>query len=160
MFVGAGSFDAPYYRFFDSDGDEIKNFKIKVKKKYHFHRLDGAETHPFYISDSGYNSSASDSLKVKGDGGETDGITGSDVLKFRVRKSDRKEFKQSGELFYFCTSHPSMIRSFSIKGQKSFQTLEPVQEMVMEPVTSDPIGNASSAYYRIAMGSTDQLPLI
>ena len=53
-----------------------------------------------------------------------------------------------------------MISSFSIKGQKSFQTLEPAQEMVMEPVTSDPIGNASDAYYRIAMGSTDQLPLI
>ena len=160
VFVGAGSFDAPYYRFFDSDGDEIENFKIKVKKKFHFHRLDGAETHPFYISDSGYNSSASDSLKVKGDGGETDGITGSDVLKFRVRKSDRKEFKQSGELFYFCTSHPSMIGSFSIKGQKSIQPLEPVQETVMEPVTSDPVGNDFSAYYRISMDPTDQLPLI
>ena len=160
VFVDAGSFDTPYYRFFDSDGDEIENFKINVKKKYHFRRLDGAETHPFYISDSGYNSSASDSLKVKGDGGEMDGITGSDVLKFRVRKSDRKEFKQNGELFYFCTSHPSMIGSFSIKGQKSIQPLEPVQEMVMEPATSDPVGNDSSGYYRIAMDPTNQLPLI
>ena len=160
VFVDEGSFDEPFYRFFDSDGDEIENFKINVKKKYRFYRMDKAETHPFFISDSGYNSSSSDSLKVKGDGGETDGITGSDVLKFRVRKSDRKEFKQNGELFYFCTSHPSMIGSFSIKGQKSVQPLEPVQEIVMEPVTSDPVGNDSSGYYRIAMGSTDQLPLI
>ena len=160
VFVDAGSFEDPYYRFFDSDGDEIENFKINVKKKYNFYRLDSAETHPFYVSDSGYNSSASDSLKVKGDGGETDGITGSDVLKFRVRKSDRKEFKQNGELFYFCTSHPSMIGSFPIKGQKSVQPLETVQEMVMEPVTGGPVGNDSSGYYRIAMDSTDQLPLI
>ena len=160
VFVDAGSFEEPCYRFFDSDGDEIENFKVNVKKKYHFRRLNNAKTHPFYVSDSGYNRSASDALKVKGDGGETDGITGSDVLKFHVRKSDRKEFKQNGELFYFCTSHPSMIGSFSIKGQKSVQTLESVQEMVMEQVTSDSVGNDSSAYYRIAMGSSDQLPLI
>ena len=160
VFVDAGSFENPYYRFFDANGKEFDDFKINVKKKYRFLRLGGSESHPFYVSDSGYNEDSTDAVKIKGDGSFSDGITGLDALKFHVRKSARETFKQEGKLFFYCTSHPSMIGSFSIKGQKSVQPFEPVQEMVMEPVNSDPVGNDSSGYYRIAMDSTDHLPLI
>lgn len=160
VFVDAGSMDVPFYRFFDSDGDEFDNLKINVKKKYRFHRLDNVENHPFYIGDSGYKQGSSRSLKIKGDGGSTDGITGSEVLKVSVRKSDRKDFKQNGELFYFCTSHSFMIDFFSIKGQKPMQTLEPVHEDATETSISDQVVDYSGGYYRITMDSLDQLPLI
>jgi len=160
VFVDAGSLNEPFYRFFDSDGDELEDFKINVKKKYRFHRLDQAESHPFYIGDSGYNSSSTSALKIKGDGGFSDGITGSDVLKFEVRKSDRKAFKKEGELSFFCTSHASMIDTFSIKGQKVVPALEPVEEMVAEPVINEPVVGYQGGYYRMTVDSMDQFPLI
>ena len=170
VFVDAGSLDEPFYRFFDSDGDEFEDFKINVKKKYRFHRLDQAESHPFYIGDSGYNRASTSAVKIKGDGGFSDGITGSDVLKFQVRKSDRKTFKKEGELSFFCTSHASMIGTFLIKGQKVVPALEPVQEMVAEPVINEPVSSElvnidptagyAGGYYRMSTDSLDQLPLI
>ena len=36
VFVDAGSMDDPFYRFFDSAGDEFDNFKINVKKNIAF----------------------------------------------------------------------------------------------------------------------------
>ena len=160
VFVDAGSMDEPFYRFFDSDGDEFEDFKINVKKKYRFHRLDQAESHPFYIGDSGYNSSSTSALKIKGAGGFSDGITGSDVLKFEVRKSDRKTFKKEGELSFYCTSHASMIDAFSIKGQKVVPALEPVEEMVAEPVINEPVVGYQGGYYRMTVDAMDQFPLI
>ena len=170
VFVDAGSLDEPFYRFFDSDGDEFEDFKINVKKKYRFHRLEQAESHPFYIGDSGYNRASTSAVKIKGDGGFSDGITGSDVLKFQVRKSDRKTFKKEGELSFFCTSHASMIGTFLIKGQKVVPALEPVQEMVAEPVINEPVSSElvnidptagyAGGYYRMSTDSLDQLPLI
>ena len=160
VFVDAGSLDEPFYRFFDSDGDEFEDFKINVKKKYRFQRLDQAESHPFFIGDSGYNSSSTSAVKIKGDGGFSDGITGSNVLKFQVRKSDRKTFKKKGELSFFCTSHASMIGTFSIKGQKVVPALEPVEEMVAEPVIDEPVVGYQGGYYRMTMDAMDQFPLI
>jgi len=161
VFVNAGSLDEPYYRFFDSDGDEFEDFKINVKKKYRFHRLDQAESHPFFIGDSGYNKSSTSAVKIKGAGGSSNGITGSDVLTFQVRKSDRKTFKDQGELSFFCTSHASMIGTFPIKGQKVAPALEPVQEMmVAEPVIDEPVVGYQGGYYRTTMDAMDQFPLI
>ena len=160
VFVDAGSLNEPFYRFFDSDGDEFEDFKINVKKKYRFHRLDQAESHPFYIGDSGYNRASTSAVKIKGDGGFSDGITGSDVLKFEVRKSDRKTFKKEGELSFFCTSHASMIDTFSIKGQKVVPALEPVEEMVAEPVINEPVVGYQGGYYRMTVDAMDQFPLI
>jgi len=160
VFVDAGSLDEPFYRFFDSDGDEFEDFKINVKKKYRFHRLDQAESHPFYIGDSGYNRASTSAVKIKGDGGFSDGITGSDVLKFEVRKSDRKTFKKEGELSFFCTSHASMIDTFSIKGQKVVPALEPVEEMVAKPVINEPVVGYQGGYYRMTVDAMDQFPLI
>ena len=68
IFVGPGQFTDPSYRFFDSEGDVLENFKVNPKKKYRFSRLDGATSHPFYISDRGYNQKASSGLRIKGDG--------------------------------------------------------------------------------------------
>ena len=119
VFVDSGSFDSPFYRFYDEDGFEIKNFKINVKKKYQFSRLDDAITHPFYLGDSGFNQPSSKLAKFKGDGNFDDGIIGSESFTFRVKKKHRSSFKQAGRLDYFCTSHSSMYGSFLIKGADS-----------------------------------------
>ena len=160
VFVDAGSFEEPFYRFLDLNGDEYKNFKINVKKKYRFSRFSGVESHPFFLGDSGFNQKSSDALKIKGDGGFLDGITGSEVLTFQVRKSDRKDFKKEGVLSYFCTSHPSMIGTFSIKGQKGTPVPEPVQELVTQSDFEDSVVDGPGGYYKMALDLVDQLPLI
>jgi len=131
VLVDGGSFEAPFYRFYDEDGVEFENFKIKAKRKYRFSRLDEAVTHPFYISDSGFNQPSSQLIKVKGDGDFDDGIVGSESFTFRVKKKHRSSFKRNGQLDYFCTSHPSMYSSFPIKGAESVDPLasQPVESI-------------------------------
>ena len=53
-----------------------------------------------------------------------------------------------------------MIGTFSIKGQKITPVPEPVQELVTETDISDPVVDGSGGYYRMALDSVDQLPLI
>ena len=127
VLVDAGSFDSPYYQFYDEDGTEIKNFKINAKKKYRFTRLDNAITHPFFLGDSGFNQPSSKLTKIKGDGSFDDGIVGSESFTFRVKKKHRSKFKQAGRLDYFCTSHSSMYGSFLIKGADAVGPLETPQ---------------------------------
>jgi len=134
ILVDGGSFDEPFYKFFDSSGNELDNFKINVKKTYRFARLDNASTHPFYLGDSGFNQSSSKYIKIKGDGNFENGITGSEAITFNVKKKYRSEFKQNGRLDYFCTSHSSMYGSFLIKGAESVDSLDPQLQEAIVPV--------------------------
>ena len=117
VLVSGGSLEQPFYRFFDSEGEEMDGLEINVKKTYRFHRLDNSGSHPFYLSDSGLNQPSSRSLKLKGDGNFDEGIIGDESFSLRIKKKHRADFKQNGQLSYFCTSHPSMNGLFSIKGQ-------------------------------------------
>ncbi len=159
IFVDGGSFEDPFYRFFDANGDELDRLKINVKKKYRFRRQGEVTSHPFYIGDSGYNSDSSKSLKLKGDGTSTDGITGSEVLLFHIRKADRKVFKKKADLSYYCTAHPSMIGTFAIKGQKNNSNFIP-QESADVLTINDSTTSSSGGYYRVMTDVADQLPLI
>ena len=120
ILVGGGTMDDPFYRFYDSDGVELDDFKIKVKRKYRFSRLDGVSSHPFYISDLGGGNPSSNALKLKGAGSFDDGIVGDESITLRIKKSERKAFKANGELFYFCTT-PSMVGLIPIKVPKSMR---------------------------------------
>ena len=132
VLVGGGSYETPFYQFYDEEGVEIDNFKIKPRKKYRFSRLEEAITHPFYISDSGFNQPSSEFIKIKGDGNFDDGITGSESFTFSVKKKYRSNFKRNGQLDYFCTSHSSMYSSFVIKGAESANALDPqLQEAIV-----------------------------
>ena len=133
ILVDGGSFEDPFYRFFDSDGDELEGFKINAKKTYRFSRLDNADTHPFYLGDSGFNKASSQWIKIKGDGDVGDGIIDSERLTFKVKKKYRSNFKQEGRLDYFCTSHSSMIGSFQIKGANSSDSIDPQIQAVIVP---------------------------
>ena len=134
ILVDGGTFDEPFYKFFDVGGNELENFQINVKKTYRFTRLDEASTHPFYLGDSGFNQSSSKYIKIKGDGNFENGITGSEVITFNVKKKYRSEFKQNGRLDYFCTSHSSMYGSFLIKGAESVDSLDPQLQDAIVPV--------------------------
>ena len=125
VLVDGGSLDSPFYRFYDGDGNELEKFKINVKKSYRFKRLDDAETHPFYVGDSGFNQPSSKFVKIKGDGVFDGGIIDSESFTFSVKKKHRSTFKQVGRLDFFCTSHSTMYGSFSIKGGQSQDTLDP-----------------------------------
>ncbi len=160
IFVDGGSFEDPFYRFYDLEGDELEGLRFNVKNKYRFYRMGGVKSHPFYVGDSGYNAISSKALKIKGDGSFFDGITGSKMLTVSVRKSYRKEFKKKGELSYFCTEHPSMIGSFAIKGRQDVAALAAQDTTTDETVITDSIANSSGNYYRVAIDATDQLPLL
>ena len=153
VLVDGGTMDDPFYRFYDSDGVELDNFKINVKKKYRFSRLDGASTHPFYISDFGGNNPASNALKLKGSGDFDDGIAGDESMTLRIKKSERKAFKANGELTYFCTSHPSMAGLIPIKGQSKSSS---------DPIATNDAGSAfdENGYYRISDAAEQSMQLI
>ena len=126
IFVNEGSPDDPFYRFFNADGKELKRFKINVSRTYRFQRLNQAETHPFFVSDSGVGQQASSQVRLRGEGNVDDGITGSERFTFNVRKRHRAAFKREGRLDFFCTSHPSMNGTFAIKNQVVADTSDPL----------------------------------
>ena len=76
VFVSAGSFSDPYYTFTDKKGREIEAFEID-QAKIPFKRSSEASTHPFYISDRGWNQEA-EKIKIKGDGDYNNGIVGAE----------------------------------------------------------------------------------
>jgi len=47
VYVDGGSLEAPYYNFFDAEGEQIDDLIINPQKKYTFRRLDGATSHRF-----------------------------------------------------------------------------------------------------------------
>ena len=109
--VSAGTLDQePFYTFKNSEGKTIKNLKINPKKTYIFSREQMAESHPFYISDIGFNQENSKAIKIQGDGQYDDGITGQESFKLSFPRKYRSDSKNSGTLSFHSTSHSSNIR--------------------------------------------------
>jgi hypothetical protein len=117
IFVSAGDLNAPFYTFKNSKGKVIKNLKINPKKTYVFSREEMAESHPFYISDVGFNQRHSKAIKIKGDGSFDDGISGEESFQLSIGKKFRSDFEDSGQLFFYCTAHESMVGDFLIKAR-------------------------------------------
>ena len=113
LWVSAGSFEAPYYRFYtNSDGtQELSDLTLDTSKSYTFRRLNKAKSHPFYISDTGYKKSSSDAMLIRGYGSPSQGITGNEF--FKLEFGDSAEDVK--ELLYYCSSHQSMQLSFDIQ---------------------------------------------
>lgn len=118
IFVSGGSFSKPHYTFSDKQGRLIDNLKLNVSKTYRFRRFGNATTHPFYISDAGVNQPATKNIKLRGDGKFNDGITGTETFTVSIKSKHHREFKKSGQLFFYCTSHASMADEFSIKSRR------------------------------------------
>ena len=106
LWVSAGNFDAPYYRFYaDSNGSqELTNLSLNTNISYTFRRLNEETSHPFYISDTGYKQTSSNALLITGHGSPVRGITGDQSFNIIFDNS----IKDVNELVYYCSSHLSM----------------------------------------------------
>ena len=110
LWVSSGSHQAPFYRFYaDSEGSiEVSGLNINSSNTYSFQRFNSSNSHPFYISDTGYKLAHSRSVNIAGDGSEISGIKGDQVV--TVSFNDNS----IDNLYYFCTSHPGMFAEFSL----------------------------------------------
>ena len=125
LWVSAGSFDKPYYRFYaDSDGSqELSNLSLDTNKSYTLRRLNEATSHPFYLSDTSYKTNSSNALLITGDGSPSQGIKGNESFKVEFVADSAGDIE---ELLYYCSSHHSMQGNIAL-----FQT---TQEPEPEPV--------------------------
>ena len=125
LWVSAGSFDKPYYRFYaDSDGSqELSNLSLDTNKSYTLRRLNEATSHPFYLSDTSYKTNSSNALLITGDGSPSQGIKGNESFKVEFVADSAGDIE---ELLYYCSSHHSMQGNIAL-----FQT---IQEPEPEPV--------------------------
>ena len=110
VYVSGGSMSEPYFEFYaDSEGTtEIS--ELDITSTYTFHRLNGATSHPFYVSDSGYEQESSAEITLTGDGSSNSGITGSET--FTISFEDG--FTVDDTLSYYCTVHSNMIGEFTL----------------------------------------------
>lgn len=109
IYVDGGNLTEPYYQFYsDSNGETtINKLDVSIGKTYTFYRLNDADSHPFYISDTGYKQSSSNKITLSGDGDNITGITSSES--FTVTFNENIE-----NLYYFCTTHSSMLGHFKL----------------------------------------------
>lgn len=132
LWVSAGSFEAPYYRFYtDSGGSlEISDLSLDTSKSYTFRRLNEATSHPFYLSDTAYKTNSSDALLITGYGSPSQGITGNESFKVEFVGDSAGNIE---ELLYYCSSHQSMQGNISLSLPEPTPEPEPEPELEPEP---------------------------
>lgn len=112
LYVDDGDFSSPFYEFYiDASGNEelTPTNTIYLDTSYVFHRLNDAVSHPFYISDVSYEQPSSSNISLTGNGSYNNGITGSETFTLEFTGLDT-----SDNLYYYCTSHSSMVNSFTL----------------------------------------------
>lgn len=111
LWVSSGNHLNPFYRFYkDSLGtNQINDLLLETNKTYTFRRLDSASSHPFYVSDSGYNQPHTAAISISGDGSAGRGITGDQS--FTLSFNDVGDI---GQLSYYCTAHSNMFANFKL----------------------------------------------
>ena len=110
VYVSAGSMSEPHYRFYTDSEGTTEISELDITHTYTFHRLNGATSHPFYISDSGYEQESSAKITLTGDGSSNSGISGSET--FTITFEDG--FTVDDTLSYYCTVHSNMIGEFAL----------------------------------------------
>ena len=139
IYVDEGSFESPYYNFYDSKSKKVPEFIIDLKHKYRFHRFDDATSHPFYLSHSGEQDLPGGALKFRGRGDDNDGIIGAQIFSLSFKRRDRKLIKSEGFIQYFCTAHPVMTGIIPIKGAKisEGESEDALRNLLVGPSDSD-----------------------
>ncbi len=110
IFVSDGSMTSPFYQFYTDSAGTNAMTEVDITKNYKFQRLNNPSTHPFYISDSGYENNSSAELFIVGDGTSTTGISNDE--NFTVFFKDG--FTVEDTLSYFCTVHSAMVADFTL----------------------------------------------
>ena len=139
IWVSAGSLSAPFYSFYtDSSGTtQLLDLILDPNKRYTFHRLNEASTHPFYLKEDPDNTDGRPDYSLSGDGSTLAGITGNQS--FTLSFSDPNQAPDS--LVTYCTSHSSMQSAWSINGAPNPQPTpepEPIPEQELEPESYEP----------------------
>ena len=110
VYVSGGSMSDPYYQFYTDSEGTTEISELDISHTYTFHRLNGATSHPFYVSDVGYEEESSDEVTLTGDGSSNSGITGSETFTISFGEG----FTVDDTLSYYCTVHSSMISEFAL----------------------------------------------
>ena len=110
VYVSGGSMSEPHYRFYTDSEGTTEISELDITHTYTFHRLNGATSHPFYISDSGYEQESSAKITLTGAGSSNSGISGSET--FTITFEDG--FTVDDTLSYYCTVHSNMIGEFAL----------------------------------------------
>ena len=133
LWVSAGSFDKPYYRFYaDSDGSrELSDLSLDTNKSYTLRRLNEATSHPFYLSDTSYKTNSSNALLITGDGSPSQGIKGNESFKVEFVADSAGDIE---ELLYYCSSHHSMQGNIALFQTTQEPESEPVPTPEPEPI--------------------------
>ena len=110
VYVDSGTMSDPYFQFYLDEEGSNELTEIDISNNYEFHRLNDATSHPFYVSDQGYEADSSDKISLEGAGSSDSGITGSES--FMLTFSD--DFTVDDTLSYYCTVHSGMFADFTL----------------------------------------------
>ena len=113
LWVSSGSFEAPYYQFYTNAAgtEELTDLSLDSHYSYTFRRLGGAPSHPFYVSDTGYNQASTEAIALSGEGSPSRGITGSQYFTLAFNDGAANETER---LNYYCSAHSLMLSSLTI----------------------------------------------
>jgi len=110
VYVDSGTMSDPYFQFYLDEEGSNELTEIDISNSYEFHRLNDATSHPFYVSDQGYEADSTDKISLEGAGSSDSGITGSES--FTLTFSD--DFTVDDTLSYYCTVHSGMFADFTL----------------------------------------------
>ena len=116
IYVSSGSFASPYYSFYgNSDLTGLLDIttggadSLLTSETYMF--VKDSTSHPFYISDQGYNAVSSIfNINIDGDGSSNSGIRGGQSLTLSFNNFNA----DTDTLSYYCSSHSSMVNTFNV----------------------------------------------
>ena len=114
---GGTTSGSAYYNFYSDEGgtNQLPDPPVlNVNTVYTFKRLGNATSHPFYISDTGYEGGASSDITLTGNGNAENGITGTEELILTFNSG----FTSGDILEYYCTAHDNMIKAFTVIGSE------------------------------------------
>jgi hypothetical protein len=116
IYVSAGSGASPYYSFYQNSDltgalDIITGGADSLLTSETYTFVKDSTSHPFYISDQGYNAMSSIfNINIDGDGSYTSGIRGGESLTLSFNNFN----VESDTLSYYCSAHSSMLGSFNV----------------------------------------------
>ncbi|MGB0460023.1 MAG: PEP-CTERM sorting domain-containing protein [Opitutales bacterium] len=124
VYVETLNFASPYYKFYSDSNKTIEydffggTDTLNVNQSYRFFRENTATGHPFFISDDQANASSlnsgkgpSSDISLTGNGSYTSGIGANQELTLSFNSGFDVG---SDKLYYYCTSHPSMVGQFTV----------------------------------------------
>jgi len=112
LWVSDGTFSSPYYRFYTDAGgtEELIDLTLDSTYSYTFKRLNGATSHPFYVSDQGVRQPSTAAITLNGYGNPNAGIIGDEAFTISFNDSSAT----SNSLYFYCSVHPSMLGEFYV----------------------------------------------